>query len=98
MTARLRPGPQGVEWQHGTHSGYHNHKCRCEPCRDASRKHQAVPRSIYLARVHAKAQEINHGTAHAYNRGCRCDACRAANTAHAQRVRDAAAAKRGRGA
>jgi hypothetical protein len=88
--------------RHGTHTGYHNHGCRCEPCREACRvynrerainKYQRewrhrTGRGRPLAAYRAEV-EPEHGTESRYvNRGCRCDDCMdAAKDARARRRR-----------
>ena len=75
-----------IDRRHGTLNGYEYHRCRCDACRAANNRRNAVrrakgsvPLKIHLARVHAKAQHIEHGTSWAYEgKGCRCDLCREA--------------------
>ena len=38
-------------WEHGTSSGYHNHGCRCVPCKTAGR-----------ARAQARREAVMSGT------------------------------------
>lgn len=64
---------------HGTTTGYANHACRCQRCREAHReKHNA-----YMHRVRQTGElttpDRTHGTAYRYDVGCRCDDCRAAH-------------------
>jgi hypothetical protein len=37
MTSNPMAGIHVASFQHGTHSGYSNHGCRCNPCREAGR-------------------------------------------------------------
>lgn len=82
MTRRLKP-LEPDDPRHGTMTGYHNHRCRCEACKAAwaayykAKSHQkgwAVPREVYVSERRAA---IRCGTRGGYQTlGCRCEECR----------------------
>lgn len=90
-----------MAWEHGTNTGYRNHGCRCDLCREVSlayEKERVVgvcldcggrTHSRYNARrcdaCERARREAPHGTESRYNR-CKCDLCReAARLARARR-------------
>lgn len=64
--------------RHGTHNGYVNLRCRCQPCRDA----MAAAMRAQRARMRSKpVPDHVHGSDNGYcNYGCRCVPCTAAHT------------------
>ena len=72
---RCRIGPDDP--RHGTHNGYGNYGCGCDPCREANARYCYEAKRRRVARgtmpVHL------HGTSGGYgNWKCRCEACTAA--------------------
>lgn len=76
--------PEGVP--HGKTGTYGNHKCRCDECREATRRYANEIRARRFAMrvlidgrlVAAHLPYKSHGTPGAYsNYGCRCVACAA---------------------
>ena len=55
---------------HGTHGGYSNHKCRCDPCTEAN----TAAMADWRAR-HWGVEPLRHGAAGYTNYGCRCEVC-----------------------
>jgi hypothetical protein len=49
---------KAVRWRHGTMTGYANHKCRCEPCREAN---AAAGRNQRKRRAALKAEARGDG-------------------------------------
>lgn len=70
--------------RHGTNTGYMNHGCRCEPCKEARKAYRAERRANPPK---PRATNSAHGTNSRYTKGCRCDECRAAATAWAKDYR-----------
>ena len=63
--------------RHGTWGGYNNYRCRCQPCREASRIKSLAWRR---ARGPLAPNDRRHGTWGGYiNYRCRCQPCREAN-------------------
>jgi hypothetical protein len=72
----------GLPWAHGV-SGYTNHRCRCDECRDAWRTYMAGLRLIRIERP--IPDWVKHGRASTYrNYSCRCGDCVAAARATGQ--------------
>ena len=67
---------------HGSESGYLNHGCRCDQCRQALK-------SARLRR--ATSPDAKHGTKNTYTNGCRCNEC---SQAHASYQRELVSRKR----
>ena len=65
------------DFRHGL-SGYTNHRCRCDICRDALREYARDARRAEGIPQRRPAGDIEHGLK-GYWRKCRCDICRAAN-------------------
>lgn len=65
---------------HGTHSEYTNHGCRCGACTAA---HNATVKKERTDRTSKPTPAYVHGTINGYNNhGCRCGACRDAYNAY----------------
>lgn len=72
MTAPILP------WPHGTRTGYVNHGCRCEHCREADRRYKQESRARHKEKG-LPPGDARHGTTNGYsNYGCRCTDCREA--------------------
>lgn len=67
-----------VEHWHGTVNGYTNHRCHCQPCKDAHSDEQAAQRVQRKARRAAGFTEFKHGASGYTEWGCRCQTCKAA--------------------
>jgi hypothetical protein len=58
---------------HGTAGGYTNHRCRCDPCRDAWAD---MCYRMRQNRTQRPTPDHVHGSANGYgNYGCRCKEC-----------------------
>jgi hypothetical protein len=72
-----------MDFEHGTLSGYNNHRCRCELCTRAKNNW-----SLWN-RMDLKATELTiyqHGTPNSYyNYKCRCRFCKDAAKAYRKR-------------
>ena len=74
------------EFTHG-YSGYTNHRCRCDVCREANRVQRADARAFWRKerdQIRATGFEhvvigITHGISGYTNYSCRCDVCVATN-------------------
>ena len=80
--------------KHGTLSGYHNHKCRCDECRAAATEYERRRREANKAKGNPPVKKkmpkgpVPHGTPNGYNaHKCRCDACKAAAAEYARNWR-----------
>jgi len=72
----MPPLPKPI--QHGTVSGYVNHKCHCDKCREAWRVYNRKRRAERYAytKAHGLPRTVKHGSPAAYNQwGCNCDVC-----------------------
>lgn len=78
--------------RHGTVTGYNNHRCRCDGCREAWRVYHLAylyrtgrqrPMAEFLA-----SRMLSHGTISGYKRGCRCDLCQPVGAATRKMYRD----------
>lgn len=58
---------------HGTPSGWHYHRCRCEVCVEARREYKRAERVRQLAGFDPAWYE--HGRTETYQAGCDCEAC-----------------------
>lgn len=79
------------EPRHGTRSWYLNHRCRCQPCRDAN---TAYHRELLKRLAQTPFEQIPHGITGYRDYSCRCPACFKAqsdkNRAARERRRNAA--------
>jgi hypothetical protein len=81
--------------KHGTHGGYKNDRCRCDPCRaahNADARRRRAERYAQRIRVGtvlmAPLPDALHGRVTVYaNWGCRCRPCTDAATESSQRSR-----------
>lgn len=62
-----------AERWHGSIGGYSNHRCRCQPCRDANTDYQRRRRED--RRANTPFEKIPHGENGYGNYGCRCPTC-----------------------
>jgi hypothetical protein len=62
--------------EHGTHSTYTNHFCRCAPCTTAASARLWRNRNIAGKTAWQGPRLLEHGIISRYNDGCRCDLCR----------------------
>ena len=71
--------PVAPEKWHGSTDGYSNHKCRCQPCRDAWADYIRDLRRVRRQRFERGQVTVTHGKRSTYqNWGCRCGECSAA--------------------
>lgn len=63
---------------HGTRQGYDEHRCRCDPCKEAKRIYRRNVDSAFR-RGPLRTDDPRHGTPGGYQYWrCRCDLCREA--------------------
>lgn len=77
---------------HGTDSGYRNHGCRCDPCKEAGRAYNALRWRARKDTFDPTDPSLQHGkTSYLYTLGCRCEPCtvlgQARNKAQRERVK-----------
>lgn len=65
-------------WRHGTITGYMNHRCRCDDCKQAASTYTRERRNRGLP-----IPEHSHGSNSTYvNYRCRCQPCKDAHAAY----------------
>lgn len=70
---------------HGTPGGYTNHRCRCEPCRNAWNTYFRGRRSR-RADAPTDGDNTRHGRSSTYCNGCRCAECTKAHAAYKRSI------------